>query len=85
MRPTATSRLTQEGATAPRPQLLRRRALPPALVSRFINFARLADLPEHRRRVAASRRILAKLAAFKGDRIEARTFAYLRATDPLVF
>lgn len=72
-------------AESVRPHLVRRRMPFTVLLSRVLNALRLADLPEHRRRVAASRRILAKLSRFEGEAAEARRFAYLRAIDPLVF
>ena len=53
--------------------------------SRAINWWRLRDHPGHRRRVAASRRILQTLRGFSGDGIAGRAFAYLRSVDPLLY
>lgn len=70
---------------ASRPKLIPRRAPLVVLASRLVNALRLADLPAHRRRVAASRRILSKLSHFDGEGADGRAFAYLRAIDPLTF
>jgi len=54
-----------------------------SLLSRLLNAARLWRLPEHRRRVRASRRILRKLRRWEGPEVGARIFGYLRVVDPL--
>jgi restriction system protein len=54
-------------------------------VSRGLNWWRLRGHPGHRRRVAASRRILQTLRGFSGEGIAGRVFAYLRTVDPLLY
>lgn len=53
--------------------------------SRGLNWWRLRGHPGHRRRVAASRRLLQTLRGFSGDGIAGRVFAYLRTVDPLLY
>lgn len=53
-------------------------------LSRSVNAIRLRDLPDHRRRVLRSRKILRELRAIRGEAASARAFCYLRRIDPLV-
>lgn len=54
-------------------------------VSMLFNWIRLRRLPAHQRRVRQARRTLRTLRSMQGIAAEARLFAYLRKTDPLVF
>jgi restriction system protein len=73
------------GARIHRSGLVLHTSLLRKLLSRALNGWRLSALPEHRRRVAASRKVLRTLRGFNGENIEARVFAYLRKIDPLVY
>lgn len=53
--------------------------------SRWVNAARLSNLPGHLRNVRHSRRVLRAVRGFKEPAVGARCLAYLRAVDPLVF
>lgn len=53
--------------------------------SRWMNVSRLAHLPGHQRNVRLSRQVLRTVRGFTGPGVEARSLAYLRAVDPLVF
>lgn len=53
--------------------------------SHALNALRLLHLPGHRRRVRASRRVLARLRSFAGTHAPGQCFAYLRQVDPLTF
>lgn len=50
-----------------------------------MNWARLVGKPDHSRRVASSRKVLARLRGFSGDGAAARAFGYLRTIDPFVY
>jgi len=56
-----------------------------SLASRTLNWWRLRDHPGHRRRIAASRRLLHTLRGFTGEGVGGRVFAYLRTVDPLLY
>lgn len=56
-----------------------------SLASRTLNWWRLRDHPGHRRRIAASRRLLHTLRGFSGEGVGGRAFAYLRTVDPLLY
>ncbi|WP_165390962.1 restriction endonuclease [Pseudoduganella lutea] len=53
--------------------------------SRWLNASRLAGLPGHQRNVRQSRRVLRAVRGFTEPGVGARSLAYLRAVDPLVF
>lgn len=53
--------------------------------SRWLNAARIAGLPGHQRNVRQSRRVLRAVRGFTEPGMGARSLAYLRAVDPLVF
>lgn len=54
-------------------------------ISRWVNVARLSCLPGHQRNVRQSRRVLRAVRGFIEPGVGARSLAYLRAIDPLVF
>jgi restriction system protein len=56
-----------------------------SLASRTLNWWRLRDHAGHRRRIAASRRLLHTLRGFTGEGVGGRVFAYLRTVDPLLY
>lgn len=55
------------------------------LISRFVNFLRLRDLPEHRANVLRSRKVLRTLRSFVEPGCAARSLVYLRRIEPLIF
>lgn len=55
------------------------------LLSRVVNAARLAGLPNHRRNVRKSRRVLRVVRHFREPGLAGRCLSYLRQVDPLVF
>jgi len=55
------------------------------LLSRLINMARLAGLPNHRRNVRRSRRVLRAIRRFREPGMAARCLCYLRQVEPMVF
>lgn len=55
------------------------------LLSRVVNAARLAGLPNHRRKVRKSRRVLRVVRHFREPGLAGRCLRYLRQVDPLVF
>jgi len=56
-----------------------------ALVSRFVNILRLRARPAHRANVRRSRKVLRTLRSFVGNGCAARSLAYLRRIEPLIF
>lgn len=54
-------------------------------LSRLVNLVRLSQLPGHMRNVRRSRRVLRTVRGFKEPDSHARSLAYLRAVDPLLF
>jgi len=53
--------------------------------SRTLNWLRLSGCLGHRRRIAASRRVLRKVRSLDAAACPGRVFGYLRAIDPLVY
>jgi restriction system protein len=53
--------------------------------SRWVNAGRISGLPGHQRNVRQSRRVLRAVRGFDEPGVGARSLAYLRAVDPLVF
>ncbi|WP_177307735.1 restriction endonuclease [Pseudoduganella namucuonensis] len=53
--------------------------------SRWLNAGRISCLPGHQRNVRQSRRVLRAVRGFTAQGVGARSLAYLRAVDPLVF
>jgi len=56
-----------------------------ALVSRFVNILRLRGRPAHRANVRRSRKVLRTLRSFGDPGGAARSLAYLRRVEPLIF
>lgn len=54
-------------------------------LSRWLNAGRISGLPGHQRNVRQSRRVLRAVRGFTEPGVGARSLAYLRAVDPLVF
>lgn len=55
------------------------------MLSRAVNIVRLADRPRHILNVQKSRRVLRTIRMFRDPAAAARSLAYLRHVDPLVF